>query len=709
MYQHYAREPYRVGAVSDLDAPDPHYSREETHRQDGFPAQRGVAANTPGALTQQITKEVLHLQSLDAALRRAKCMLLFLSLTMQSDYDWSVDRQETCGFHLFAACTLIVSALDGMANVVSITAGDVSDLGKATFGKVFLPSLEAAREQATVLGLRSPQQPSITLASQGMCVDFFSVTKYWMQYMPLPPEPRYFDNERVFDFQLEFGGDRVTTDTAFESGTGKMRAASAGGSATVAALPTCDTCLAMHTMDTIAPLESSASIVSNSVKCTKSVKHVPSMSLPVNFVFCAKCVKQACVDRVRRVNCVNGVHSVNRVRHVSVVHSVNIGQPVVCTYPTVEIGLEDTKQQCNEWFQLTQSLCRCRHFRHYRHFLHCRPFLHYRSFVTVALSSQSPFRHCRPFLHCRPFGSVALSSLSPFRHCRHFSPRPATIYRLSTNPLQRLTQHHATDSTHQQQRRIEATSSSSMRDLRSTGFQWERDWERSWDRYKREARVELALKAKTEALDTARWANGTHPARQHLWKPAPALLSPASLLKRAGAGVIVVNRSIIRFLGTTDVRYQCFQHSLAAEVALSYTKTIRKNKKRVQVVVTHDPTVLPVAHVSVSPKMNVQLVPALSNTQVIKYCRRQVPTQCDITVSMAFPGSSAEVLIALPLSLEADAVAGGALVHTRTKDTVVIRVQRNKALDKALAAYFKVPDVAHKLNAICIENIQSFL
>ena len=55
-----------------------------------------------------------------------------------------------------------------------------------------------------------------------MCVDFFSVATYWRQYMPLPTEPSFFDNERVFDFQLEFGGDRVTTDTAFESGTGKM-------------------------------------------------------------------------------------------------------------------------------------------------------------------------------------------------------------------------------------------------------------------------------------------------------------------------------------------------------------------------------------------------------------------------------------------------------------------------------------------------------
>lgn len=249
-----------------------------------------------------------------------------------------------------------------------------------------------------------------------------------------------------------------------------------------------------------------------------------------------------------------------------------------------------------------------------------------------------------------------------------------------------------------------------MRDLRSTGFQWQRDWERTSNNI----RDEIATREHTAAIGRQMWLNGTHPAQRHLRDPAPPISSPWSLLKLAGPGVIVLTRTIICFIGITDVRYNCFQHSLAAEVALSYARTTRKNKKKVVVIINQEPTTLPVADVSVTSKMHVQLVPCLSNTQITKYCSGWVPTKCNVGVAKWIPEQSTferdEVLIMLPISLENEAVGRGALVHVRNDDTVVIRVQRDKALNKALNMYFKVPHgIAYKLSAACVERIQSFL
>lgn len=250
-----------------------------------------------------------------------------------------------------------------------------------------------------------------------------------------------------------------------------------------------------------------------------------------------------------------------------------------------------------------------------------------------------------------------------------------------------------------------------MPKLRSTGVA---EREQMWAQYALEAKDRHATWDKKAALVRAQWINGAHPARRYLREAAPVMSSPGALLKRAGAGVIVVSRSIMSFLGGTTVYYDCIQHSLAAEVALSYIKSIRKNKKKVKAVVTHAPTLSTVADVSVTAKMNVQIVPALSNTQITKHPSRWVPTQCEVKVAgwtpSRFSYQHQEILVALPRTLEEDAVASGALVHVRNKDTVVIRVQRDKALNKALDMYFKVPQgIAYKLNATCVTHIQKFL
>jgi hypothetical protein len=83
------------------------------------------------------------------------------------------------------------------------------------------------REQDVIKNLRSPESPpadSIDLyESQNMYVDFFSVTNFWKHYMPLPPQPMFFEQQRVFDFRLDFGGAGVTIDNK-----SKVRLASTG-------------------------------------------------------------------------------------------------------------------------------------------------------------------------------------------------------------------------------------------------------------------------------------------------------------------------------------------------------------------------------------------------------------------------------------------------------------------------------------------------
>lgn len=182
----------------------------------------------PEVLAQSITGDALHLRSLDAALRRAKCLLGFVAVHLQTDQEWSVEWQETLGFHLSAACTMIAGALDGMAILASMRSDNLTNLGTITFSNMAFSSLYAAREQTTLLELRSPRLPpqhsKTTHNSQDVYVDFFSVTNFWKHYMPLPPLPKFFEKERVFDFQLEFGGIGVTikklTVTACACGTG---------------------------------------------------------------------------------------------------------------------------------------------------------------------------------------------------------------------------------------------------------------------------------------------------------------------------------------------------------------------------------------------------------------------------------------------------------------------------------------------------------
>ncbi|KAG5192590.1 hypothetical protein JKP88DRAFT_250743 [Tribonema minus] len=177
-----------------------------------------------------------------------------------------------------------------------------------------------------------------------------------------------------------------------------------------------------------------------------------------------------------------------------------------------------------------------------------------------------------------------------------------------------------------------------MRDLRSTGFEWERQFARNSTK----SALAITTEERPKALQNARsaWLNGTHPARLHLLSQAPA---PWSLLKQAGAGVIVVVRTIICFLGITTVEYSCLQQSLGAEVALSYVKKACKKKKAKTVsedkIVTHTPKFLHLADIAkVTPKMNVQLVTAVSNTHIIKYCNSK-DSRCQIGVSHKIPSA----------------------------------------------------------------------
>ena len=70
---------------------------------------------TPDILAQRIPGERLHIKSLDAALQHAKIMLRYITSSLQSDVEWSEDRQDTFGFHLSTPCSFIAGALDGMA------------------------------------------------------------------------------------------------------------------------------------------------------------------------------------------------------------------------------------------------------------------------------------------------------------------------------------------------------------------------------------------------------------------------------------------------------------------------------------------------------------------------------------------------------------------------------------------------------------------
>jgi hypothetical protein len=187
----------------------------------------------PEVLSQRIPGEPAHLRSLDAALNRSKVMLAMVSVSLQDAEELSPDLQETYGFHLSAGCMMLAGALDGMAMLVARSTAQQTqietDLSKVTFRRATFSSAEAIKKKKLIMGLRSPQQPppgapDQDYTSQDMYLDFFSVTNFWKHYMPLPPRPKFFERQRIFDFQLEFGGAGVTIDDR----TAKVRANNSG-------------------------------------------------------------------------------------------------------------------------------------------------------------------------------------------------------------------------------------------------------------------------------------------------------------------------------------------------------------------------------------------------------------------------------------------------------------------------------------------------
>jgi hypothetical protein len=181
---------------------------------------------TSEALAERIPGQESHLRSLDAALQRAKCLLRFVTVSLQSEDRWSPRSQETFGYHLSACSTMIAGALDGMMIVVSRDRG-VEQMGKVTFRNTPFPHNDWCAEQDAIMELRSPAKPPTESAhlhgSQDMYVDFFSVMNFWKHYMPLPPPPKYFPEEKIFDFQLEFGGVGVTIDNGKVTTSGRGR------------------------------------------------------------------------------------------------------------------------------------------------------------------------------------------------------------------------------------------------------------------------------------------------------------------------------------------------------------------------------------------------------------------------------------------------------------------------------------------------------
>jgi len=159
-------------------------------------------------LAQQIPGAALHLKSLDAAMSQVKTLLHFVSSDLQTD-DWEITKQENYGFHLSAGCSMLAGALDGMIIFEKLSLGE-SNLGKLSFTQTKFSCEEAAIAQKQVKDLRSPREP--VCKSQDLYVDFFSVTNFWKHYMPIPPLPKYFPQDQVFDFQLEFGGIGITVE-----------------------------------------------------------------------------------------------------------------------------------------------------------------------------------------------------------------------------------------------------------------------------------------------------------------------------------------------------------------------------------------------------------------------------------------------------------------------------------------------------------------
>jgi hypothetical protein len=171
---------------------------------------------TPEVLAERIPGETLHVRSMDAALRRGKTMIGSVLVSLQDSAELSIDMQESFGYHLSAGCIMIAGALDGMA-ILDARTRNFSNLSKITFTKSIFLSETVTEKQKLIKSLRSPPQPPTEsahlYASQDMYVDFFSVMNFWKHFMPLPPAPTFFARERVFDFQLEFGGAGITIDS----------------------------------------------------------------------------------------------------------------------------------------------------------------------------------------------------------------------------------------------------------------------------------------------------------------------------------------------------------------------------------------------------------------------------------------------------------------------------------------------------------------
>jgi len=159
--------------------------------------------DTKKIVLKPVAKDILCINSLDAALRQVKNLFRYIVVSLGKGKDRFTNYQKGVGFHLAAGCSMLAGVLDGMAFLDHDDSCTAADNINVAFNSMTFSSPDAAEVQKRIQNLRSPRKASENQAH----ADFFKIAEFWNKFMPLLPVCHYFPERRLYDLRLELNDD----------------------------------------------------------------------------------------------------------------------------------------------------------------------------------------------------------------------------------------------------------------------------------------------------------------------------------------------------------------------------------------------------------------------------------------------------------------------------------------------------------------------